>query len=336
MKRTYTANISGEVFHIDDDAYDLLQNYFSQLHATFGGAEGREIVADIETRVREHFEEIIAGGSNVITINDVSAVIATMGSPEELGGGEVCQDPQTDNGAQSCPPPFQQPACEQPRKLYRDMQNKVFGGVIGGLAVFLGWNASVMRLLLVLLALFTRLWPLVLVYLIAWMIIPAAVTPAQLLRMHGKPVTVGSMSRAVADGLSATTADPGFWRTLFQVFGKVAIGILGIIGCVVATAAIVALLVEVAGMVMWAGYGTDSVLSGMGIFEEAAPVLFGVQAILWTVLAIILGAAAAWLAACVILGVRGASRATFVTGTVMAAILFVAAMVVTGICSAII
>lgn len=333
MKRTYTANISGQVFHIDEDAYDLLQDYFNQLRATFGGEEGGEIVSDIEIRVREHFEETMAKGARVITKEDVSNVIATMGRPEELG--QAAEGGGNENDG-PCPPPFVEAEGNQPRKLYRDMQNKVLGGVIGGLGVYLGWNASIMRLLVIILALCTRLWPLVLVYLIAWMVIPAAVTPAQLLRMHGKPVTVGSMSRAVADGLAATAGDTGFLRTLFQIFGKVAIGILGIIGCVVATAGIIALLFEVTGMIMWAGYGNEAFMSHMGIFEEAAPVLFGVQALLWTLFAILLGGAAAWLAACVLLGVRGASRATFITGTVMAAILFAASMVVTGICSAII
>lgn len=53
MKRTFTANIDGQVFHIDEDAYRLLQEYLDQLRLVFGSEEGPEIVADIETRIRE-------------------------------------------------------------------------------------------------------------------------------------------------------------------------------------------------------------------------------------------------------------------------------------------
>lgn len=334
MKRTYTANINGQVFNIDDDAYDLLQNYFGQLHATFGGEEGVEIVADMESRVCEHFNERTGGGRAVITIADVSAVISTMGRPEDFGEAAAAV---AEDGPGAVPPPFETPVeSPAPKKLFRDMQNKVFGGVIGGLGVYLGWNASVMRLLLVILALCTKIFPLVIIYLIAWMIIPAAVTPAQRLRMQGKAVTPGNMGRTMASEAVAQPEDPNFWRTLFQACGKVAISLLGIAGCLVATVGSIALMVEIAGMTLWATSGSDAILAGVGIFEDVAPVLFCMEAILWTLLVVLLGAASAWLAASVVLGVRGASRATFITGTIMAVILFLAAMIISGICSAIV
>lgn len=86
MKRTFTANIDGQVFHIDEDAYRLLQEYLDQLRLVFGSEEGPEIVADIETRIREHFSERIAGGCEVIVLADVNKVISTIGRPEELNG----------------------------------------------------------------------------------------------------------------------------------------------------------------------------------------------------------------------------------------------------------
>lgn len=332
MKRTYTANINGQVFHIDEDAYDLLQNYFGQLRGAFGGDEGLEIVSDMESRIGEHLNARTDGGRAVITISDVGAVITTMGRPEDLGG-----EYGAGTASEACPPPFAAtPAAPERKKLYRDMQDKVFGGVIGGLAVYLGWNASVMRLLLVILALCTKIFPLVIVYLIAWMIIPPAVTPAQRLRMRGQAVTPDSMGRTMVDEVIATASEPNFWRTLFQTVGKVALAVLGIAGAIVATLGCIALLIEIAGLTMWAAYGSEVILHGFGILEEAAPALFCVQTMLWTLLAILLGGAAAWLAGSVVLGVRGASRATFVTGGVMAVILFTAALIITGICSAII
>ena len=56
--------VDGQIFYIDEDAYLMLQDYLLQLKATFRGPEGEEIVADIESRIREHFDERIAAGSS--------------------------------------------------------------------------------------------------------------------------------------------------------------------------------------------------------------------------------------------------------------------------------
>lgn len=333
MKRTFTANIDGQVFHIDEDAYNLLGNYLNQLHTAFPGAEGAEIVSDIESRIRELLCERPCGPEAVVTIAHISSIITTMGRPEDLGCATEAQQP-----AMECPPPLpvsNQPEVRTSKKLYRDMQNKVFGGVIGGLAAYLGWNASIMRLLIIILALCTKILPITIIYLIAWMVIPAAVSPAQVLRMRGKPVTPSSMGQAVMEE-AYPHPDGGFWRTLAQIGGKVAITILGIVGCIIATVGCIALMVEVAGMIAYAGYGSEAILEFFGMFEIEAPILFCVQTVLWTLFAILMGGAAAWLAGCVVLGVRGASRATFATGTVMAIILFTAALIITAICSEII
>ena len=66
MKRTYPANIDGQIFYIDEDAFDLLKNYLEQLHLIFRGNEGQEIVGDIESRIRELFNERIDRGASVM------------------------------------------------------------------------------------------------------------------------------------------------------------------------------------------------------------------------------------------------------------------------------
>ena len=75
MKRTFSANIDGQIFHIDEDAFNLLNNYLEQLRQTFHGNEGSEIVGDIESRIRELFSERIGAGARVIVISDVNNVI---------------------------------------------------------------------------------------------------------------------------------------------------------------------------------------------------------------------------------------------------------------------
>ncbi|WP_430974676.1 HAAS signaling domain-containing protein, partial [Sunxiuqinia rutila] len=91
MKKTFTINISGSVFHIDEDAYQKLQNYLQMLNAHFGtDEEGREILQDIETRIAELFSERMEkDAKNVILESWVDDVIARMGKPEDFMEGEV-------------------------------------------------------------------------------------------------------------------------------------------------------------------------------------------------------------------------------------------------------
>ena len=85
MKKTLTVNLGGTVFHIDEDAYRLLDNYLSNLKIHFRKEAGAdEIIDDIERRISELFTEKLAAGSQVITIAYVEEVIARMGKPEEL------------------------------------------------------------------------------------------------------------------------------------------------------------------------------------------------------------------------------------------------------------
>ena len=85
MKKTLTVNLGGTVFHIDEDAYRLLDNYLSNLKIHFRKEAGAdEIIDDIERRISELFTEKLVAGSQVITIAYVEEVIARMGKPEEL------------------------------------------------------------------------------------------------------------------------------------------------------------------------------------------------------------------------------------------------------------
>ncbi|MBF5059211.1 PspC domain-containing protein [Candidatus Neptunochlamydia vexilliferae] len=62
------------------------------------------------------------------------------------------------------------------RRLYRDRWDKKIGGVCGGLGHFLGMDATVIRLLLVFLCIFTGVLPLLIAYFIAWILMPLGPT----------------------------------------------------------------------------------------------------------------------------------------------------------------
>ena len=85
MKKTFQAAINGRVYNVEEDAYNLLQNYLTELRAAFRAEEGEEIVTDIECRISEHFDVMVnAEGRMVVTIDDINRIITIMGRPEEL------------------------------------------------------------------------------------------------------------------------------------------------------------------------------------------------------------------------------------------------------------
>lgn len=261
MKRTYPTNIDGQIFYIDDDAFDLLQNYLRQLKITFSGTEGEEIVGDIESRIRELFnEKASGGGSSVIVLADVEKVIETMGRPEDISGESENHSAQTASQADENESQPRQTAAPKPfitfnlpsrKKLYRNMKDKVFGGVFGGLAVYLGWNANIMRILFLVLVLSTKVIPFTIVYLIAWMVIPAAITPRQVLQMRGIPVNVDTVGKEVmADSPSAVPPSiegGNFFSSLFSVLGKCVLCIVGFVTGVASFGCVTAFLSLLAG-----------------------------------------------------------------------------------------
>ena len=95
MKKTFTINISGTVFHIDDDAYERLNNYISQINSHFGNdSEATEIVEDIESRISELFQERVKDGNEVINIDHVEEIIRIMGLPEAFDDTKETEGPK--------------------------------------------------------------------------------------------------------------------------------------------------------------------------------------------------------------------------------------------------
>ena len=96
MKKTLTINLGGSVFHIDEDAYQLLDKYLNNLRIHFRKEEGsEEILNDFEMRISELFNERIRLGYQVISIEEVENVIQRMGKPEELFDEDTKEEKET-------------------------------------------------------------------------------------------------------------------------------------------------------------------------------------------------------------------------------------------------
>ena len=75
MKKNITINLCGRLFQIDEDAYEMLQQYIESLRSSFGREEGGEEIADdIEARIAELFDELRQQGIEAITIEQVKNI----------------------------------------------------------------------------------------------------------------------------------------------------------------------------------------------------------------------------------------------------------------------
>lgn len=225
MKKTLTVNLGGTVFHIDEDAYRLLDNYLCNLRLHFRKQEGaEEIVNDIETRISELFAEKVSSGSQVISIADVEEVITRMGKPEDFAGEEE-NDTNKNSKHSGSSTTFS-------RRLYRDPDNKTLGGVIGGLAAYLGWDVMLLRLIM-LVVLICGVGTLIPVYIVCWLLIPEARTAAEKLNMRGEDVTVENIGKTVTDGFERMANGVNDYihsskpRTFLQKLGDVLVAIAG-------------------------------------------------------------------------------------------------------------
>lgn len=341
MKKTLPANINGSVFYIDEDAYNLLHTYLEQLRKSFPGQEGDEIAEDIEARISEHFTERINAGARVIVIDDVNAVIDAMGRPSEIAGNESDETPGTAASDQdvdpSTPPPFTQSAQQQApapvqKRLYRDERTKVFGGVFAGLAIYLGWNVNIMRVAYVVLALCTHLWPLLVIYMLAWMIIPPARTPRQILEMYGQPVTPNTVGRTIMGTADPTAAGSSGVGSVMSVIGRIILIGFGFLGAMLGICALVVFLLGLCGLVSYwiAGAAWSASILDMFAFDGLTDVSLSVRG--WWVLAfgmslLIPCVALVWGGCSALFNVKGASRTMIFTALGLEIIFVVTAIV---------
>ncbi|TAJ15126.1 PspC domain-containing protein [Marinilabiliaceae bacterium JC017] len=186
MKKTVTTNISGRVFYIDEDAYSRLKSYLEKIEHWFKNKEsGQEIISDIESRIAEIFENKIDPAQGVISLEMVEEVINTMGEPEDFEGDEPKEEKTTTT------------ALVKPRKrLYRDIDNRVFGGVCSGIGAYFNIDPVVVRIIFAILP-FISFGAIVPIYIILWIALPPAITTAQKLEMRGEHITISNIEKSI-------------------------------------------------------------------------------------------------------------------------------------------
>lgn len=212
MKKTISTSIARTLFYIEEDAYKELEAYLTSIRTHFASyPDSKEIIEDIESRIAEQFIEFTGGqskiGDRIVSLEHVKKLVASMGSPSDFGDETYSKDENT---------PFEKEAKGQSsKKLYRDTENAVIGGVSSGLAAYFGIDPIIPRILFVISIFFGGGG--IIIYLILWLIIPEAKTTTQKLEMRGDPVTLETVSNVVKKKVDEVKTHRGALRKIIEI-----------------------------------------------------------------------------------------------------------------------
>ena len=183
MNKTVSISLAGFSFIIEEQAYEKLNAYLQALRNSLEKDEADEVMYDIEIRIAEIFRENL-DKREVVNSDDVEKVIAQLGTPEAIEG-------QSEENAE------QETSQEKTKKeLFRDMKRGKIAGVCAGLAQYFGMDISLMRIIWILVFIFTVGFVSVVAYVILWIVLPEAETASDFLKMQGKPINFDSLKEA--------------------------------------------------------------------------------------------------------------------------------------------
>lgn len=224
MKKTLSIHLGRQLFVIEEDAYDRLQAYLKKLETSLANESGiTEIVEDIEMRFAELLTQYLGETRQVVTIGDVQKAISSLGEPEEIT--EEAEQPKQTQASQDS---------NGQKRMYRDMDNAMLGGLAAGLASYLSIDPVIIRAIFVIFGFMGFGVP---VYIILWIIVPSAKTPSERLQMKGKPVNIDTLKEEfekTASRLKDDTINAAHkFKTNNQHLTNQAKGILRFIGKVI-------------------------------------------------------------------------------------------------------
>ncbi len=258
MNKTVTVNIGGMVFHIEEQAYDQLRKYLEAIRGYFTSSDGRdEIIQDIESRIAEMFTERTGTSRQVVTSLDVEFVINTMGKPEQVAGAD-------EDKANTEPGSWTSSENKGYRRLYRDPDDKVIGGVCSGISHYIGMDPIWLRLIFA--GAFFLYGSGFLLYLLLLIIVPKAKTTSEKLEMKGQPVNIDNIKKTIEEEVedikSRISGNPRARRSgrsavanFFEAIGaiivaaiKFFVGFIGVIMAIVLIALLFALFTVLLAM----------------------------------------------------------------------------------------
>jgi len=256
MEKTTTINLGGFAFTIEEAAYHDLKSYLDSVRNKIGSdIDKNEVMTDIEMSIAEKLKEKSGQEKKVITAKDIDELIGVMGHPDDFNEDEKIEETEGQTK-------------KIKKKLFRDTDDMILGGVCSGIAVYFDIEPVLIRIVAFLLVLCNGIG--IPVYILLWIIVPAAETKAQKLEMHGSPLTVSAIEQSFKDA-EEIKKESGFIRVIRKIgdivkrllhislkiilfflnFSIIAGALLAIIGMTIFTAVLV--------MYSTSGYSIDNV-----------------------------------------------------------------------------
>lgn len=220
MKEITRIHLAKVAYDIEVDAKKDIQQYITALEKY---ANDSELLSDIEIRITELLAERGVAAGGVITKDDVTAVRERLGEPSEFApeGESLAVDPEV---------------IDEPRRVYRDLDGALLGGVLAGFARFFGIDALWVRLIFIVL-LPASFGSIMIIYLLLWWVIPPARTAAEKLRMSGKPVTLASIKQLGEQAQPAVNNSARVLQGILAIGTGVVLMLTGV-GALIGTAAV--------------------------------------------------------------------------------------------------
>jgi phage shock protein PspC (stress-responsive transcriptional regulator)/ribosome-associated translation inhibitor RaiA len=213
MIKTFNINLAGQIFNINEDAYEHLSGYFNSLRTFYANEDDKdEIIRDIEARFAELF---LAKGKNyIVTLADTTEVVNMMGNPQEFDEEAKTENSSSYSSTQHTS--TQQAASG--KRLYRDYDGGLITGVCAGLSAYFGINDAIWLRLLFIGLTFIGIGSPILIYIILSLIMPKAETAAQKLEMKGEPVTLDNIVKSI-NVETVNVKSKGIFNQIISFFG---------------------------------------------------------------------------------------------------------------------
>lgn len=212
MDKTKNISLGGFSFLIEENAYTALSQYLAEVRQHLQHNSDRdEIIFDVEQRMAELLKDRTAN-REVIMHQDVLYLIEVLGKPEQY-----VEDEEADKATNAAPEASAK-AFSANKPLYRDIDDRKIGGVLSGLAHYFNISPTMLRIAFtVIFTLFFMIvdwrwlfpfnfisWAMLALYILFWIIVPAALTTAQKLEMQGAAVTLDSLASYKSSSTTST------------------------------------------------------------------------------------------------------------------------------------
>ncbi len=192
MNKTIDISLAGLLFHLEESAYYKLKNYLQHVRNSLNTEEDiDEIMNEVEARIAELLMQKQKQPNEVVNEKQIDEIIEIIGKPEEFEEDEIESSE----------------ASKIKKRLFRDPDHAMIGGVAAGFAHYLGIDVTLMRILFIILLFLTK-GSFLLIYILLWIIIPKAKTVSDKLKMKGEKVSLDNIVENVTNEPENTQSSP--------------------------------------------------------------------------------------------------------------------------------